>query len=61
MVAQGGTNKEVAAAAFMSVTTVKANLSRIHAKLGVRSRVALAHHFAEERVRDQAEGSRAGT
>ncbi len=61
LVAQGGTNKEVAAAAFVSVKTVEANLSRIYAKLGVRSRVALAHHFAEERVRDQAEGSRAGT
>ena len=61
LVAQGGTNKEVAAAAFVSVKTVEANLSRIYAKLGVRSRVALAHHLAEERERDRAEDSRAGS
>jgi DNA-binding CsgD family transcriptional regulator len=42
LVSQGGSNKEVAAALFVSVRTVETNLSRIYAKLGVRSRTALA-------------------
>jgi DNA-binding CsgD family transcriptional regulator len=61
LVAQGSSNKEVAAAAFVSVKTVEANLSRIYAKLGVRSRAALAHRFAEEHRREQAEGPQAGS
>jgi DNA-binding CsgD family transcriptional regulator len=52
LVATGASNKEVAAAAFVSVKTVEANLSRIYAKLGVRSRAALAHRLAEEARRD---------
>lgn len=42
LVASGMTNREVADALFLSVTTVEANLRRVYAKLGVRSRVALA-------------------
>ena len=42
LVAEGGSNKEVAAALFVSVKTIEANLSHIYAKLGVRSRTALA-------------------
>ena len=45
---KGRTNKEVAAAAFVSVKTVEANLSRIYAKLGVRSRAGLAHLMADD-------------
>ena len=42
LVAQGGTNQEVADALFMSVNTVQWNLSKIYRKLGVRSRTELA-------------------
>jgi DNA-binding CsgD family transcriptional regulator len=41
LVATGRTNKEVAAELFLSVKTVEANLSRIYAKLNVRSRSEL--------------------
>jgi len=47
-VAEGATNKEVAAALFLSPKTVEAHLSRVYGKLGVRSRTELAHHFATE-------------
>jgi DNA-binding CsgD family transcriptional regulator len=43
MVAEGGTNKEVAAALFLSPRTVEAHLRRVFQKLGVRSRTELAH------------------
>jgi DNA-binding CsgD family transcriptional regulator len=42
LVAQGKTNREVADALFVSQSTVQANLKRIYAKLGVRSRTELA-------------------
>jgi DNA-binding CsgD family transcriptional regulator len=42
LVAQGRTNREVADALFVSQSTVQANLKRIYAKLGVRSRTELA-------------------
>jgi DNA-binding CsgD family transcriptional regulator len=45
LVAIGASNKEVAAAAFISVKTVEANLTRIYAKLGLRSRAELAHRL----------------
>ena len=44
LVALGGSNKAVAATLFVTVGTVEAHLSRIYAKLGVRSRAELAHH-----------------
>ena len=47
-VAQGATNREAAAALFLSPKTVEAHLSRIYSKLRVRSRTELAHHFANE-------------
>ena len=43
LVARGATNREVAAALFVSVKTVEGTLSRVYRKLGVRSRTALAH------------------
>jgi DNA-binding CsgD family transcriptional regulator len=46
LVAQGMTNKEVAARLFVSVRTVEANLSRVYAKLGIRSRTELASTLA---------------
>jgi DNA-binding CsgD family transcriptional regulator len=42
LVAEGRSNKEVAAALYVSPKTVENNLSRIYAKLGVRSRTELA-------------------
>jgi DNA-binding NarL/FixJ family response regulator len=45
LVAQGLSNKEVAARLFVSVRAVEANLSRIYAKLGIRSRTELARTF----------------
>jgi DNA-binding CsgD family transcriptional regulator len=42
LVASGMTNKEVAAATFVTVKTVEANLWRIYRKLGVQSRRSLA-------------------
>lgn len=48
LVSEGRSNKEVAAALFVTVKTVEANLSRIYAKLGLRSRAELARHIAAE-------------
>ncbi len=42
LVAAGHTNPEIAAALFISVKTVEANLTRIYRKLGLRGRVDLA-------------------
>jgi DNA-binding CsgD family transcriptional regulator len=46
LAAAGRTNKEIAAELFMAVRTVESNLSRIYAKLGVRSRTELAGRVA---------------
>ena len=45
LVAAGRTNKEAAAEMFLSVKTVEANLSRVYAKLQVRSRSELARRL----------------
>jgi DNA-binding CsgD family transcriptional regulator len=42
LVAQGRTNREAAAALFLSERTVESHLTRVYAKLGVRSRTELA-------------------
>jgi DNA-binding CsgD family transcriptional regulator len=42
LVAEGRSNKDVAAELFVSVRTVEANLTRVYAKLGIRSRTELA-------------------
>lgn len=44
LVASGHTNAEIAAALYVSVKTVEANLTRIYRKLGLRSRVDLARY-----------------
>ena len=44
----GKSNKEVAAALFLSVKTVEVTLTRVYRKLGVRSRTELAARLAEE-------------
>jgi ATP/maltotriose-dependent transcriptional regulator MalT len=45
MVAHGRTNREVAAALFLSVKTVEYHLGHIYEKMHIRSRVALARQF----------------
>jgi DNA-binding CsgD family transcriptional regulator len=47
LVADGLTNREAADALFMSVSTIEANLGRIYAKLGVRSRTELSRKLSE--------------
>jgi DNA-binding CsgD family transcriptional regulator len=47
LVAAGGTNREVAAALFVSVHTIEGALTRIYGKVGVRSRTELASRLAE--------------
>ena len=46
LVAEGRSNRETAAALYLSKHTVEGHLSRIYAKLGVRSRTELAHRLA---------------
>ena len=48
LVATGLTNKEVAASMLLSVKTVQFHLTRVYAKLGVRSRSELAARFSRE-------------
>jgi DNA-binding CsgD family transcriptional regulator len=42
LVAEGRTNREVAAALFLTERTVASHLTHVYAKLGIRSRVELA-------------------
>jgi len=49
LVASGRTNKEVAAALFLSIKTVESNLSRIYDKLNLRSRSELIAREASHR------------
>ena len=46
LVAEGMSNREAAAALFVTDKTVEAALSRVYRKLGLRSRADLARHFA---------------
>lgn len=48
LAARGLTNQQVARAAFMSIRTVEANLTRAYRKLGIRSRAELGIRLAEE-------------
>ncbi|HEY7604331.1 MAG TPA: AAA family ATPase [Gaiellaceae bacterium] len=45
LVAEGRTNREVAAALFLTERTVASHLTHVYAKLGVRSRTQLAHRL----------------
>jgi DNA-binding CsgD family transcriptional regulator len=48
LVASGLANKEIAAKLFITVRTVEGNLTRIYAKLGVRSRTELVSRLARQ-------------
>jgi DNA-binding CsgD family transcriptional regulator len=48
LVAQGSTNRETAAALFLTTKTIEFHLSQIYRKLGLRSRTELAHRMAAE-------------
>jgi DNA-binding CsgD family transcriptional regulator len=49
LVAEGRTNREVAADLFVTEHTVEGALTRVYRKLGVRSRTELAHRLGHER------------
>ncbi len=46
----GMTNRNIAAAMFISPKTVESNLARIYAKLGIRSRAELGRHVGDIKV-----------
>ena len=48
LVAEGRSNKEIAAVLFVTPKTVGTQLSRIYRKVGVHSRTELARHLSEE-------------
>ena len=50
LVAEGRTNREVAAALFLSEHTVEGALTRAYRKLGIRSRTELAHRLEHEEL-----------
>ena len=50
LVAEGKTNREIAAELFLSDRTVESHLSRVFAKLGVSSRAAVGAVLARRRV-----------
>ena len=50
LVAEGRTNREVAAALFLGERTVASHLTHVYAKLGVRSRTELARRLADLQV-----------
>jgi DNA-binding CsgD family transcriptional regulator len=53
LVAAGRSNREVATALFVTARTVEWNLTKIYAKLGVRSRAGLAHVLAKTSSADR--------
>jgi DNA-binding CsgD family transcriptional regulator len=50
LTAEGATNKEAAAALFISPRTVETHLNHVYRKLGVRSRVELSRRLRGKRL-----------
>ncbi len=48
IVVEGATNREAAAALFVSIRTIEFHLRNIYIKLGIHSRTELVHRFAVE-------------
>ena len=46
LAAQGASNKQIASALFMGVSTVESHLSHVYRKLGIRSRAGLGARLA---------------
>ena len=55
LVAEGRTNREVAASLVVSVKTVESHLARIFDKMGVRSRTELAIEWRAGAVADSSD------
>jgi DNA-binding CsgD family transcriptional regulator len=60
MAARGLTNKQIASALFMGVSTVEAHLSHVYRKLGIRSRAGLGSKLASASVAGTQSGVRGG-
>ncbi len=58
LAASGSQNKEIAGALFVSVKSVEANLSRVYAKLGIRSRIELASRLPDRGQRESGRATR---
>lgn len=58
LVAEGATNREVAAALFLSPKTVEFHLTKVYAKVGVRSRTELALALVRSELTTGRDGSR---
>jgi DNA-binding CsgD family transcriptional regulator len=48
LAASGMTNRDIAAALFISPKTVEANLARVYRKLGIRTRAELGRHIGTD-------------
>jgi DNA-binding NarL/FixJ family response regulator len=48
LILAGRTNREIATSLFLSTRTIEASLSRIYAKLGVKSRTRLIAHLTRD-------------